>query len=100
MLNDAFMLNIIHVTDGSEGGYLANSAESSFVGEFVFPGKVEAALLSRDEGLGSGVRGPGVHYPRNSLPTTAATEGQKDTRETIIYVRINSLSHELAVIQL
>lgn len=71
------MLNFIHVPDGNESGYLANSAESPFVGEFVFPGKVEAALLSGDEGLGSGVRGPGVHYPCNSLPTPAATEGKK-----------------------
>lgn len=90
MYNDAVTLNIIHIPDGNESGYLANSAESPFVGEFVFPGKVEAALLSGNEGLGSGVRGPGVHYPCNSLPTPAVTEGKKKKGpRQIIYVHIN-----------
>lgn len=68
----------LKVLDGNYNDYLANSAESTFVGEFVFPGKVKAALLSGDKGLGSGVWGPGVHYTFNSLPAAAATDGKEN----------------------
>ena len=40
---------------------LAEATHRPLVGQFVLPGEVQAPLLARDEGLGSGVGGPGLH---------------------------------------
>ena len=51
---------------------LAEAPDRPLVGQFVFPGEVQAPLLSRDEGLGSRVGGPGLHPPDTELSRPSA----------------------------
>lgn len=41
--------------------YLTEPANRPLVGQFVFPGEIETPLLTGDEGLSSGIGGPGLH---------------------------------------
>lgn len=70
---------------------LTEPTNRPLVGQFVFPGEVQAPLLARDEGLGSGVGGPGLHPghrlrasacppPRPAAGTCTAPQHSTETR--------------------
>lgn len=48
--------------------YLTEPANRPLVGQFVFPGEIETPLLTGDEGLSSGIGGPGLHPGHRQPP--------------------------------
>lgn len=45
--------------------YLTEPTDGSLVGQFVFPGEIQASLLAGDERFGSGIGGPVLHSVHN-----------------------------------
>lgn len=52
--------------------YLTEPTNRPLVGQFVFPGEVQAPLLAGDERLGSGIGGPGLHPGHRQPPTLSS----------------------------
>lgn len=60
-------------TINSDLTHLTEPTNRPLVGQFVFPGEVQASLLAGDERLGSGIGGPGLH-PGDRQPPTQSSD--------------------------